>query len=74
MVGPIWVVLTCGCGDEAEVDVCVQGRTRCFNRDPMWGAQGGWILETWWRRCGGVEWSLARGAVRPLLRLVLLGL
>ena len=30
----------------------------------MWGAQGGWILETWWRWCGGVEWSRAwsRGA------------
>ena len=24
---PTWVVLTCGCGDEAAVDVCVQGRT-----------------------------------------------
>ena len=24
---PTWVVLTCGCGDEAEVDVCVQDRT-----------------------------------------------
>ena len=24
---PTWVVLTCGCRDEAEVDVCVKGRT-----------------------------------------------
>ena len=53
---------------------CLQtgSHRRCFNTDPMWEAQGGLILETWWG--GGVEWNRARGAVRSLVRLVLLGL